>query len=252
LNLASNTTWDLIEDLIAEMAGLPGQRGLFKDDFFHLGGDEVKTKCWSQISSISEWLAERNMTEDDGYGYFVKRAAEIARAHGVRPVQWEEVYSHFGRALDNRTVVHVWKSKTLLKNVTTDGFQALINNLHGGDIWYLDKLDRATWSSIYSNEPCQDLDEKQCGFVLGGQGEMWGETVDASDLEQTVWPKLAAIAERLWSPRSVTDTAIASGDAERRIRFFRCLLERRGIAAGPVGNAESREAPQGPGSCYEQ
>ena len=40
--------------------------------------------------------------------------------------------------------------------------------------------------------------------VLGGHGEMWGETVDASDVEQTVWPKLAAIAEKLWTPRAAT------------------------------------------------
>ena len=39
--------------------------------------------------------------------------------------------------------------------------------------------------------------------MLGGQGEMWGETVDVSDFEQTVWPRMAAIAERLWSPRAV-------------------------------------------------
>ena len=40
--------------------------------------------------------------------------------------------------------------------------------------------------------------------LYAGQGEMWGETVDASDVESTVWPKLAAIAERLWSPRAAT------------------------------------------------
>jgi hypothetical protein len=33
---------------------------------------------------------------------------------------------------------------------------------------------------------------------------MWGETVDASDLEETLWPRLAAVAENLWSSRNVT------------------------------------------------
>ena len=85
--------------------------------------------------------------------------------------------------------------------------------------------------------------------MLGGQGEMWGETVDASDLEQTVWPRLGAIAERLWSPRA----AILSADAAHsRMRAFRCLLNRRGIAAAPVDNAAARSAPPGPGGCFEQ
>ena len=77
---------------------------------------------------------------------------------------------------------------------------------------------------------------------------MWGETVDASDLEQTVWPRLAAIAERLWSPRDMTDAA----KALPRIENFRCLLNRRGVRAAPVNNANARSAPPRPGSCFEQ
>eukprot|EP01047_Picozoa_sp_COSAG01_P105984 COSAG01_NODE_35144_length_536_cov_1.160183_1_plen_54_part_00 len=34
--------------------------------------------------------------------------------------------------------------------------------------------------------------------MMGGGGEQWGETVDTSDLEQTIWPRMGAIAERLW------------------------------------------------------
>ena len=48
-----------------------------------------------------------------------------------------------------------------------------------------------------------------CHKILGGHGEMWGETVDASDLQQTVWPRLAAIAEKLWSPREKTTSSDA-------------------------------------------
>jgi hexosaminidase len=100
-----------------------------------------------------------------------------------------------------------------------------------------------------ADEPCLNISDTDCQqYVLGGEGEMWGESVDASDLAQTVWPRLAAVAERLWSPRNATDAV----SALPRIEAFRCLLNKRGVWAAPVGNAAARSAPHGPGSCYEQ
>lgn len=83
---------------------------------------------------------------------------------------------------------------------------------------------------------------------MGGGGEMWGETADASDVLQTIWPKMAAIAERLWSQSHITD----ADEAKPRLQNFRCLLNSRGIPAAPVDNAVARSAPSGPGSCYDQ
>lgn len=92
-----------------------------------------------------------------------------------------------------------------------------------------------------------------CPKVLGGHGEMWGETVDGSDLAQTVWPRLASIAEKLWSARADTDSTQATGTAtEQRLGAFRCLLLERGVAAAPVKNANARQAPSEPGSCFDQ
>ena len=67
-------------------------------------------------------------------------------------------------------------------------------------------------------------------------------------MQQTIWPRMGAIAERLWSARTLNDTAAA----EPRLEYFRCLLNRRGIAAAPVNNTVAREAPPGPGSCFVQ
>lgn len=254
LNVATNKTFDLISGLLAEMTGAkasaPGQpSGLFPDNLIHLGGDEVNTDCWSSTPSIAQWLKARGLTPDEGYAHFVKRAASIAIAQGRRPIQWVEVFDHFGTKLDKATIVHVWKAKSTLAEVVAAGYNALINNSPGDDSWYLDHLDVA-WKALYGNEPCADItDPAQCDLVLGGQGEMWGETVDVSDIQSTVWPRLGAIAERLWSPRD----KIADADAaHERMRAFRCLLNRRGIAAAPVDNAEARTAPPGPGGCFEQ
>ena len=100
------------------------------------------------------------------------------------------------------------------------------------------------------SDPCSTIAEDRpdlCAMVLGGHGEMWGETVDTSDFDATVWPRLGSIAERLWSPRASTENIT---DALPRIVSFRCLLNERGIAAAPVGNANARMAPPEPGSCY--
>jgi hexosaminidase len=79
---------------------------------------------------------------------------------------------------------------------------------------------------------------------------MWSETVDPSDLDSTVWPRAAAVSERLWTPLASIGTDMTV--VESRLETFRCLLTQRGIAAAPVTNTQARYAPKEPGSCYAQ
>lgn len=88
---------------------------------------------------------------------------------------------------------------------------------------------------------------------------MWGETVDPSDLQNTIWPRAAAVAERLWSAAvagiSSADAAMPDGspnDVHDRLRRFRCLLLRRGVGAAPLENGSARAGPPGPGGCWNQ
>ena len=74
-------------------------------------------------------------------------------------------------------------------------------------------------------------------------------------LYSTIWPRAAAVSERLWTPY---DTITASSSTTNidiltdRIETFRCLLTNRGVSAAPVLNSRARQAPPGPGSCYSQ
>ena len=138
--------------------------GLFPDHFVHLGGDEVGTDCWTRTPSIAKWLSDRGMSADDGYAYFVKRAADIALAQGRRPVQWSEVYDHFKTKLDKRTVVHVWKPVTNVTAVVADGYDVLLNVGYTNVSWYLDNLD-VPWDKVYENEPCRGVPEALCPKV---------------------------------------------------------------------------------------
>lgn len=93
-------------------------------------------------------------------------------------------------------------------------------------------------------------------LVLGGEAAIWGEMIDGSQLLNTVWPRAAATAERLWSPQHVNDVEAA----KTRLAMFRCLLLERGIPAGVLdfskasqyGRPVAGQPPSGPGSCYTQ
>ena len=67
------------------------------------------------------------------------------------------------------------------------------------------------WSAArhYAVDPLSgeaaDLTPEQKKLVLGGEATMWSEYVNWENIDNRIWPRTAAIAERYWSPQSVTD-----------------------------------------------
>ena len=53
LNVASNTTFALLDGLFADLTGRVRGEGLFPEYLFHLGGDEVNTACWTSTPSVA-------------------------------------------------------------------------------------------------------------------------------------------------------------------------------------------------------
>lgn len=54
---------------------------------------------------------------------------------------------------------------------------------------------------------------------------MWHEHVTPESIDSRIWPRMAAIAERLWSPQEVRDVP----DMYRRLAFVRLRLEALGL-----------------------
>lgn len=65
------------------------------------------------------------------------------------------------------------------------------------------------------------LDQGEEALILGGEATMWTEHVTYETFDSRVWPRTAAIAERLWSPVGVRDVA----DMYRRLDNVSLQLE---------------------------
>jgi len=241
LNPASANTLPTVQAVLQEIAALTF------DNYFHLGGDEVDTSCWSSTPSIVAWMNAHNYTTDQTYEYFVAQVDQMALNINRIPIRWEEVWKHFGTQLDPRTIIHVWLSSATMVDVVNNGYRG-IWSVDG--LYYLDDLTE-TWTSFYDVDILGGITNVTAQqFVMGGEVEMWGETADGSEVVATIFPRAAAAAERWWS-YDITSNHSAPGVAER-LAAFRCFLLSRGVGAAPLNNAQARSAPPGPGSCLYQ
>jgi hexosaminidase len=62
-------------------------------------------------------------------------------------------------------------------------------------------------------------------LILGGEATMWTEHVSAETFDSRVWPRTAAIAERLWSPATIRNV----DDMYRRMDIISIYLESLGL-----------------------
>ncbi|KAJ4702610.1 Beta-hexosaminidase [Melia azedarach] len=240
LDISNEFTFKVIDGILSDFSKV------FKFKFVHLGGDEVNTSCWSTTPHVAKWLKQHSMNESQAYEYFVLRAQKIAVSHGYELVNWEETFNNFGSKLNPKTVVHNWLGGGVAQKVVAAGLRCIVSNQ---DKWYLHYLD-TSWEEFYTNEPLTNITKsEEQKLVLGGEVCMWGEFVDASDIQQTIWPRAAAAAERLWTP--YRKLAKEPKQVTGRLAHFRCLLNQRGIAAAPLAGP-GRTAPLEPGSCYSQ
>ncbi|KAK9159394.1 hypothetical protein Syun_005735 [Stephania yunnanensis] len=240
LDVSNEFTFKVIDGILSDFSKV------FNFRFVHLGGDEVNTTCWALVPHIREWLNKKGLNESEAYEYFVLRAQKIALSHGYEVINWEETFNHFGSKLNPSTVVHNWLEGNVAPRVVAAGLRCIVSNQ---DKWYLDHLD-ATWDKFYMNEPLANItNSKQHKLVIGGEVCLWGEHIDGSDIEQTIWPRAAAAAERMWTPfnKLAKDPRQVTG----RLAHFRCLLNQRGVAAAPLAGL-GRAVPVEPGSCYKQ
>lgn len=189
-------TYKFLDQFIGEMAKL------FPDHFFHVGGDEVNGKQWDANPKIQQFIKAHDLKNNAGLqSYFNKRLEPIVSKHGKSMVGWDEVLDP---TLPKDIVIQSWRGQDSLAAAAKQGFRGILSNGY-----YLD----LGWPAVrhYAVDPLSgagaNLNAEEKARILGGESCMWAEYVNPENIDSRIWPRNAAIAERLWSPQEITDPA---------------------------------------------
>ena len=189
-----DSTYKFLDTFIGEMAGL------FPDAYFHIGGDECNGKEWNANPQIQAFMKKHGIANNAALqAYFTAKVQKIVASHHKIMEGWDEVLQP---ETPKDVVIQSWRGLASLAQAARQGNRGMLSTPY-----YLN-LDHPT-SFYYLADPLGDqaasLNAEQKARILGGEACMWSEYVDPETINSQIWPYLAAIAERFWSPENVRD-----------------------------------------------
>lgn len=198
LDPTQEVTYTFLKNLFTEIAPL------FPDEYFHIGGDENEGKHWDENESIQKFKKKHGLkTNHDLQTYFNIKLEKILKKLGKKLMGWDEILTP---STPTTAVIHSWRGKneglesSTLISAAKEGYQTVLSNGY-----YIDRM--LSVEHHYSVDPIGDakLSKDELKRVLGGEATMWSELVTPLTIDSRIWPRTAAIAERFWSAKEVTD-----------------------------------------------
>ncbi|KAI9888472.1 MAG: N-acetyl-glucosamine-6-phosphate deacetylase [Vezdaea aestivalis] len=221
--------------------------------YFHLGGDEINANCYNLDPGVrtNDTMVIKPLLQD-----FVDRNLRQVATQNMTPIVWEELLLDWNLKLPEEVVIQTWRNDSSVKSVAANGHKVIVGNYM---YWYLDCgrgqwlnfegseaetywpyadycSPMKSWRLMYSYDPLNGLTEQESTMVIGGETHLWTELTDSSNLDVTIWPRAAAVAEVLWSGPKNPNTGENRSqiEASPRLAEFRERLVSRGVSAGVV------------------
>ncbi len=194
MNPARESTYQFLDRFLGEMTAL------FPDRYFHVGGDECDGKEWDANPQIQAFMHAHGLMDNAALQlYFSSRIQKLVASHHKVMEGWDEVLQ---ADTPRDVVIQSWRGDKDLALAARQGNRALLSNGY-----YIDLNQSA--AQHYLVDPMSgdaaSLTPEQQARILGGEATMWSEFVTPENIDSRIWPRTAAIAERLWSPRQVRD-----------------------------------------------
>lgn len=217
-------TYVFVRKLLTELTAL------FPDAYVHIGGDESPAPDWNNNPRIVAFKKAHHLKDNDALqAYFNTRVLAILTSLHKRMMGWDEILTP---ELPKDIVVQSWRGAASLAKGAQMGYDGILSAPY-----YLDGMRSA--GDHYLADPIPQnttLTAEEQKRILGGETPMWAEHLNETDIDSRIWPRAAAIAERFWSPQSVTDV----NSMYDRLAYVSLELESLGLTHITSGDAHLR------------
>lgn len=211
----NDSVFTFLDDVFTEVAEL------FPSKYIHIGGDECLKNRWNDCPKCQQRIKEQGIVEIKSHGkgeqlqsYFIHRVEEMINKKGKSIIGWDEILE--GGIAPNATVMS-WRG--------TEGGVYAANKCHDVimtpeaylylDYYQSPEVDKEPYTfgwltpleKVYNYDPMpHELPHDKKKHILGGQVNVWAEYMPTADnVEYMLLPRMAALAETLWSYPQVKD-----------------------------------------------
>jgi hexosaminidase len=265
LDIIYNKTYEVVNNVYHDLSGI------FADNWFHVGADELQPNCYNFSTHITEWFAEDpSRTYHDLTQYWVDHAVPIFRSVGDhrRLMMWEDIVLSAENAHDvpKDIVMQSWNNGLdNINKLTTAGYDVVVSSSdflyldcgHGGFVTNDPRYNEnsnpdggvnfnyggnggswcgpyKTWQRIYDYDFTYNLTDAQAAHILGAEAPLWSEQVDDISISSQFWPRAAALAERVWSGNRDAAGHKRTTHLTQRLLNFREYLVANGVMANAL------------------
>jgi alpha-N-acetylglucosaminidase len=183
---------------------------LFPSRYIHIGGDEANIEHWKKSEEMQALMRELKLKDEaELHSWFIRQMDAFLASHGRQLIGWDEILQG---GLAPGAVVMSWRGEAGGITAAQAGHDVVMApTSHTYFDYYQGPPEiepRAIGGlipleKVYQYEPIPAaLNADQAKHVLGGQAQLWGEFIPtASHRQYMTYPRAAAMAEILWSPK---------------------------------------------------
>ncbi|MDQ3519370.1 MAG: beta-N-acetylhexosaminidase, partial [Gemmatimonadota bacterium] len=208
---AEMRTVEFMQDVLTETLQL------FPSKFIHVGGDEAVKTLWKSSPRVQARMRELGIDdEDELQSWFIRQMSVFLTKRGRRLVGWDEILEG---GLPPSTTVMSWRGTRGGIAAARQGHDVIMAPSSHLYFDHYQSRDRegeplaiggfTPIDSVYAFEPVpRDLESRFAHHILGAQGQIWTEYIKGpKQVEYMAYPRMTALAEVLWTPKSRKDFA---------------------------------------------